>query len=136
MGIRDIRQLLGLEIPDGRWYLVPNENIHRVKSGVFDSTRDKSHPVVIVRDLKQPRVIVRARSASSRDGIDHEIHTHNRDESDSDVAPLCVTTKPGRIVEFNLEVDRDALTFDNERCDEPNNSRVRHLIREWGRDLW
>ena len=135
MGIPDLRQLLGLEIPDGRWYLVPNENIHRVKSGVFDSTRDKSHPVVIVRDFKLPRVTVRARSASSRDGIEHAIHAHNPDESDSDVAPLCVTTKPGRIVEFNLEVDRDALTFDNERCDEPINSPVRDLIRKWGKDL-
>jgi hypothetical protein len=92
MGIRDIRQLLGLEIPDGRWYLVPNENIHRVKSGVFDSTRDKSHPVVIVRDLKQPRVIVRARSASSRDGIDHAIHAHDRDDFEVGTSPRCVTT--------------------------------------------
>lgn len=124
----DFRKALAQPPPFGLWMLVPNEVIRRANQSMFAQQKPgELRPVVVVRNLQNGRVEVRARSASVESRIPHKKHDHRPEDDlgDSD----CVTTKDGFIAEMYLEVDLSTITIEHERCSEPNRTDAYRYLR-------
>ena len=94
---------------------------------VFDGVELKFRPVVVVRDLQDGRLEVRARSASVPSKVAHRKHTHRPEDELGDVA--CATTKDGFIVDLRLYVRDSDLDVECERCLEPSRTDFYRYLR-------
>lgn len=124
----DFRKALGQPPPFGQWMLVPNSVIRRADQSMFAGQKPgERHPVVVIRNLQNGRVEVRARSASVESKVPHEIHAHRPEDEVGDRE--CITTKKGFIVETYLEVDMATISVDDERCSEPTRTDLYRYLR-------
>jgi hypothetical protein len=123
----DFRSALGYRRGFGLWMWVPNDVIRRADLTAFDREEGKWRPVVVVRELQNGRLEVRARSASVKSDVAHGIHAHRPEDNAGDVP--CATTKPGYIAAVYVEVDETLLRSEYDRCSEPNRTKAYEFLR-------